>query len=75
LSAGAPRVSGSWSGTGQFTASFDALLASAGIEVVKIPPRSPRANAHAERLVLTARTEVTDRMLVFGARHLRNGSC
>ena len=56
---------------GQFTASFDALLASAGIEAVKIPPRSPRANAHAERFVLTARTEVTDRMLIFGQRHLR----
>jgi transposase InsO family protein len=29
---------------GQFTASFDATLAGAGIEAVKIPPRSPRAN-------------------------------
>ncbi len=29
---------------GQFTASFDAVLASAGIKAVKIPPRSPRAN-------------------------------
>jgi putative transposase len=56
---------------GQFTASFDALLASVGIEAVKIPPRSPRANAYAERFVLTARTEVTDRMLIFGQRHLR----
>src|SRR5450755_1103034 len=56
---------------GQFTASFDALLASAGIEAVRIPPRSPRANAYAERFVLTARTEVTDRMLIFGQRHLR----
>jgi transposase len=28
---------------GQFTAAFDAVLAGAGIEVVKIPPRSPRA--------------------------------
>ncbi len=27
---------------GQFTASFDALLAGADIEAVKIPPRSPR---------------------------------
>ena len=27
---------------GQFTASFDAVLAGAGIEAVKIPPRSPR---------------------------------
>jgi putative transposase len=56
---------------GQFTASFDAILAAAGIEVVKIPPWSPRANAHAERFVLTARSEVTDRMLIFGQRHLR----
>src|SRR5437660_3560307 len=56
---------------GQFTASLDAVLADAGIEAVKIPPRSPRANAYAERFVLTARSEVTDRMLIFSARHLR----
>ena len=56
---------------GQFSASFDAVLAGAGIEVIKIPPRSPKVNAHAERFVLTARTEVTDRMLIFGERHLR----
>ncbi len=56
---------------GQFTAAFDAVLAGAGIAVVKIPPRSPRANCYAERFVLTARTEVTDRMLIFGERHLR----
>jgi len=57
---------------GQFTASFDAVLAAAGIQAVKIPPRSPRANAFAERFVLTARTEVTDRMLIFGQQHLRS---
>jgi transposase InsO family protein len=56
---------------GQFTVSFDAALASAGIEAVKIPPRSPGANACAERFVLTARTEVTDRILIAGERHLR----
>jgi transposase InsO family protein len=56
---------------GQFTTSFDAVLADAGIQAVNIPPRSPRANAYAERFVLTARTEVTDRMLTFGQRHLR----
>jgi putative transposase len=57
---------------GQFTASFDAVLTAAGIEAVKIPPRSPRANAYAESFVLTARTEITDRMLIFGERHLRS---
>ena len=38
---------------------------------MKIPPRSPKANAYAERFVLTARTEVTDRMLIFGRGHLQ----
>ncbi len=56
---------------GRFTGAFDAALASAGIKAVKISPRSPRANALAERFVLTARAEVTDRMLIFGERHLR----
>jgi len=56
---------------GQFTGTFDAVLAGAGIDVVKIPPRSPRTNAYAERWVRTVRAEVTDRMLIFGERHLR----
>jgi putative transposase len=56
---------------GQLTEAFDALLAGAGIEVVKIPPRSPRANCYAERWGRTARSEVTDRMLIAGQRHLR----
>ncbi len=55
----------------QFTTSFDALLAGAGIATVKIPPQCPRANCFAERFVLTARTELTDRILIFGERHLR----
>ena len=52
---------------------------------VRIASRTPRvdtdhpdrvsltmwSSAYAERLVLTARTEVTDRMLIFGQRHLR----
>jgi len=29
------------------------------------------SNAYAERFVLTARTEATDRMLIFNERHLR----
>jgi len=57
---------------GQFTAAFDIALADAGIQALKIPPRSPRANAYAERFVLTARTELTDRMLIFSGRQLRH---
>jgi hypothetical protein len=30
----------------QFTGAFDVVLASPGIEVVKIPPRSPQASAY-----------------------------
>ena len=55
----------------KFTAAFDEVLAGNGARVIKTPVRSPQANAHAERFVLTARTEVTDRMLIFGQRHLR----
>ena len=50
---------------------FDAVLSGAGIDVVKIPPRSPRANAIAERWIASARRECLDQMLITGERHLR----
>ena len=56
---------------GQFTSSFDAVLGRYRDRHVKMPPRCPRANCFAERFVLTIRTELADRILILGERHLR----
>ena len=55
----------------KFPRVFDDVMAGNGTRVVKIAPRSPRANAFAERWVRTVRSECTDRMLIFGKQHLR----
>jgi putative transposase len=54
----------------KYTGAFDAVSTAAGAQILKTPPRSPRANAYAERWVGTARRECTDRLLITGRRHL-----
>ncbi len=56
----------------KFCEHFDSLLRSADIEPVKLPPRSPNLNAYAERFVLSTKSEVLDRMILFGERALQH---
>jgi transposase InsO family protein len=50
---------------------FDFRLRQLGIAGIRTPVRSPKANAIAERLVRTIRSECLDHIIVLNERHLR----
>ncbi len=54
----------------KYTAVFDAVFQSEGIDVLLIPPRAPPPNAFAERWVGTVRRECLDRVLIYNTGHL-----
>jgi putative transposase len=54
----------------KYTNVFDEVFTTEGIEVLRSPPRAPRANAYAKRWVGTVRRECLDRMLIYNPRHL-----
>jgi hypothetical protein len=58
-------------GAGQFTRSYDTVLEGSGITAIRTPPRSPQANAFAERWVRTLRHELLDRTIIWNERQLR----
>jgi putative transposase len=54
----------------KFTPAFDAVLADAGIEIVKSGIRMPRMNSIMERWIQTCRRELLDTTLIWNQNHL-----
>jgi hypothetical protein len=54
-----------------FTTEFLNLLASVGVESVKLPPQSPHLNTYAERFVRTIKESCLNRLILFGEGSLR----
>jgi putative transposase len=54
----------------KFTATFDALLADAGLKVVTTGIQMPRMNSLMERWIQTCRRELLDRTLIWNQSHL-----
>ena len=54
-----------------FTDEFLRTLKYVGVEPVKLPPRSPNLNAHAERFVRTIKECCLERLILFGESSLR----
>lgn len=54
----------------KFCPSFDTVLKTEGLEIVRTPYRSPRTNAIAERWIRAARQECLNHLLILSERHL-----
>jgi hypothetical protein len=54
----------------KFVTSFDEIFTSMGLRILRSPPRTPVANAFAERWLGTVRRECTDRLLIYNQGHL-----
>ena len=54
-----------------FTAEFLTTITDTGVETVKLPPRSPNLNAHAERFVRSIKESCLNRIIFFGEESLR----
>jgi transposase InsO family protein len=55
----------------RYSEEFRGVLTSAGVHVIRLPPRSPNLNAFAERFVRSIKEECLSRMIFFGVRSLR----
>ena len=55
----------------KYCAAFVRTIKDVGAKPVRLPPRSPNLNAHAERWVLSAKSECFDHLILFGEQALR----
>jgi transposase InsO family protein len=55
----------------KFGEAFDAVVRGAEAEIIRAPLRSPKANAHVERMIGSIRRECLDHMLVRNEQHLQ----
>jgi putative transposase len=56
----------------KYSDAFRGIISRAGIEVVRLPPRSPNLNAFAERFVRSIKEECLGSMIFFGHTSLRH---
>ena len=56
---------------GKYSGDFRDLLEKSGMEIVRLPPRSPNLNAYAERFILSIKRECLERMIFFSEKSLR----
>lgn len=55
----------------KYTPEFDKIFDDAGVNMVKLPPRSPNLNAYSERFVLSIKSECLKWFVIFGEKMLR----
>ena len=55
----------------KYSEGFRQIISSQGIEVIRLPPRSPNLNAYAERFVRSIKEECLNRMIFIGQASLR----
>ena len=55
-----------------YTVAFRRMLKDSGVNVLRLPARSPNLNAHAERFVSSIKSECLNRLVPLGEKHLRH---
>lgn len=54
-----------------YTCAFRGMLKESGVNIVRLPSRSPNLNSYAERWIRSVRSECLSRVIPLGERHLR----